>query len=541
MGPGRDPDAHRRRVDVRIRHKPEAQMKLRTWILVTLAVAVASTAMLTACSERISRPEQNSGALVKGDGTGSGEAPLGIRGAMLALGERMNGDLVERGASFQLSTIEWLAEEDGFSQGGVLYFGDVGNKRLPQHFVPNDPRRYGGGEGDEITYLFDESDFTADLPPDAVDAAMERAMNTWRNAKCPTNLVRVADPGYDVDLTDYYLGFGGYGTPAAQVVHGGWASGAFPQGLIGVTYTFYWLGPDGHATDIDNDGRLDVAFREIYYNDSYQWGIDDPARIDVETVALHEMGHGLSQDHFGKLLFTTPNEKYHSAPRALMNSAYLGILHDLTGTDEAGHCAIWGSWHGVQPPGTPPVYLSEVYASHGGVDNQEYVELCGTPGTSLDGLWVIVIEGQQSANPGRIDVAWPLSGAMPADGFYVLADDGVPNQDYSIGTANAIENGTETVLLVQDLLYWVGLDIDTNDDGIAENAPGRILDGVGLLGDTADHVYYGVNQIGPDGPFFPAGAARCPDCAAPMNTMMCFYINSCPVGNVTPGEPNDCD
>ena len=66
--------------------------------------------------------------------------------------------------------------------------------------------------------------------------------------------------------------------------------------------------------------------------------------IDVETVALHETGHGLSQAHFGQIFGTFSNQRIHFAPLAVMNAAVSVQQHTLRGTDNAGHCSIWGSW-----------------------------------------------------------------------------------------------------------------------------------------------------------------------------------------------------
>jgi hypothetical protein len=85
-----------------------------------------------------------------------------------------------------------------------------------------------------------------------------------------------------------------------------------------------------------------VAWREIYYSSYYVWNID--ANVDVETIALHEAGHGLSQGHFGTLFRTDANGMFHFAPLAVMNAGYTQVQQDLAGTDLAGHCSIWGDW-----------------------------------------------------------------------------------------------------------------------------------------------------------------------------------------------------
>ena len=89
--------------------------------------------------------------------------------------------------------------------------------------------------------------------------------------------------------------------------------------------------------------RFDVAFREIYYNDNFSWAANGTNHIDVETVALHEAGHGLSQGHFGSA-FRSANGKLHFSPSAVMNAAYSGVQLDIGKTDNAGHCSNWGSW-----------------------------------------------------------------------------------------------------------------------------------------------------------------------------------------------------
>ena len=83
-------------------------------------------------------------------------------------------------------------------------------------------------------------------------------------------------------------------------------------------------------------------FSEVLYNGRFSWNIN--GNVDVQTIALHESGHGLNQGHFGKAFLTNSNGKIHFAPRAVMNAAYSGIQQDLTGTDNGGHCGIWASW-----------------------------------------------------------------------------------------------------------------------------------------------------------------------------------------------------
>lgn len=69
-------------------------------------------------------------------------------------------------------------------------------------------------------------------------------------------------------------------------------------------------------------------------------GID----IDIETVALHESGHGLSQGHFGKGFLTPSNNVVHLTSNSVLAASYTGPKTSLRGPDIGGHCASWGSW-----------------------------------------------------------------------------------------------------------------------------------------------------------------------------------------------------
>jgi hypothetical protein len=58
--------------------------------------------------------------------------------------------------------------------------------------------------------------------------------------------------------------------------------------VLGVTFTLVRTS-GGVPTGIANNGKADIALRDIYYNDNdpdpFSWAIG--SNIDVETVALH--------------------------------------------------------------------------------------------------------------------------------------------------------------------------------------------------------------------------------------------------------------
>jgi hypothetical protein len=176
------------------------------------------------------------------------------------------------------------------------------------------------------------------------NGAIGRAMSTWDNVTCSNIPIdAIGNPGTDIGIVEFLNGLGGAPFIFADLTHAGWLpAGILAPNVIAVTFTFIWTDEAGNPTDIDSNGKADTAFAEILYNDLFTWQIN--GNTDVETVALHEAGHGLSQDHFGKAFVTSSNGKLHFAPLAVMNAGYTGIQHTINQADLAGHCSIWAQW-----------------------------------------------------------------------------------------------------------------------------------------------------------------------------------------------------
>ncbi len=271
----------------------------------------------------------------------------------------LNRRLAARGLKVRIASASYVTSAASGQAGQTIFAFDRGNKHLGTDYIPNDPRRH---PGTNITYLVDQSDGATHTAPVLTSAetegAIDRAMTTWESTtRCSKFAIdKVADPGVDPDLVDGLI----LGDPAligtpffADIVHAGWESAAFfdalapggSQFILAVTFPFIFTDAAGNPTDLDRNGEFDTAFNEIYFNDAFAWGIDvSTFPFDVETVALHESGHGLSQAHFGKIFLTNANGRVHFAPFAVMNAAISRQEHDLTGTDLAGHCSLWGSW-----------------------------------------------------------------------------------------------------------------------------------------------------------------------------------------------------
>lgn len=276
------------------------------------------------------------------------KAEAGLASAM----DNANVALAADGRGYRVAKAEYVTKPSGEDFGGTVLAKDVGNKQLDDDFVPNDVNREWsgpiGGGTDNITYAVDR---TGDAVPvfgglsaAQTDAAIVRAMATWDAVNCSDlPITRNPDFGVDIGLVAFLNGFGGSPFVFADVQHAGWRDINFAGNILGVTFTFIFIDDDGNPVDQDSDGRDDVAFREIYYDPSFSWADDGVNDIDVESVAVHEAGHGLSQAHFGKVWLKNDGS-LKASPRAVMNALYAEPFRSLAGTDNGGHCSNWAQW-----------------------------------------------------------------------------------------------------------------------------------------------------------------------------------------------------
>ena len=295
----------------------------------------------------------------------------------------LNEALLEHG--IQIEKMELYGAEGA---GNTVFFKDVGNKQIGVENVPNDPRNwfnetnaplYGNDNWTDgtIPYWTDGSEqgtssgtnldgTTYDgMTSDQTLSAIKSAMSTWGSVSCSDGLriwdVYTTTAGFDdgvstlgdAGFVQWLEGFGGFpGYAPGSILHGGNLPPAFFEaiggpgggnGILGVTFTFTW------NLDINDNGIPDVAIKEIYINDNFNWQ-DAPndelfsGEFDYETVVLHEAGHGLNQGHFGKAFRNNGNRKLKFSPQALMNAGYTVGRREINATDNAGHCSMWGDW-----------------------------------------------------------------------------------------------------------------------------------------------------------------------------------------------------
>jgi hypothetical protein len=211
--------------------------------------------------------------------------------------------------------------------------------RQPFRWVAGDVRRR--ADGNKLSYLVDTLDLgNSGLGAASAEAAIDRAMSTWSSDACLQTVAVVKRPaGEDADIFDSHYGYGGRGNyRAADIVHAGWLPAAFfeavtgpggGQTVVALSVTFIYVGQDGRPTDLDGDRHLDTAHNEIYYNEAFSWAAGG---MDVESVALHEVGHSLGIGHIGP------------PPEAVMNPIYAGLQKTLFPLDHAALCSVWSSW-----------------------------------------------------------------------------------------------------------------------------------------------------------------------------------------------------
>lgn len=257
-----------------------------------------------------------------------------------------------------LGVAEIITDPNSGEAGRTVWLRkDLGNGQLDHDFVYNDPRRaeLNGGYGG-ITFGVKTGFQSSDVNLTNQIGWMYESIYIWDRETCSNltlreNNVNDTSPGLVANF--FATGAIDVSLVEADLTQVGFlgVSAIFPPGTstLGVTYTLFWEDENGNLTDIDGNGKIDAALREIYYNDQYNWadnGVEGTIAgvryFDFPAVAIHEVGHGFSSDHFGNI--GRKNGVLVSSPRAVMNAIYGGLIRDLTGRDRGAHCSNWAQW-----------------------------------------------------------------------------------------------------------------------------------------------------------------------------------------------------
>ncbi|MBX7078349.1 MAG: hypothetical protein K1X88_04110 [Nannocystaceae bacterium] len=161
--------------------------------------------------------------------------------------------------------------------------------------------------------------------------------------------------------------------------------------------------------------------------------------------------------------------------------------------------SITGGTTAVRFAPTPAdVHINEIRVDQTGTDNDEYVEIVGTPGASLDRLaFMVVGDGTAIAGTGVIENLQFLSGRfIPANGRFVIAEPtftlGTATLTVGAGALNFENSDTVTHMVVRDFSSTFGTDLDTNNDGVFDTTPWTALeDVVALVNASSGELPYG--------------------------------------------------
>ena len=153
----------------------------------------------------------------------------------------------------------------------------------------------------------------------------------------------------------------------------------------------------------------------------------------------------------------------------------------------------------VGSPGRRTPVINEFVFDHAGTDFDAFIEVFGSSNTDYSDFWVLEIDGDL-ADAGHVDAAIQL-GTTNANGYFL--DD-----------ENA-ENGTVSLLLVQNFTGSVGDDLDTDNDGTLDSMPWTaVLDSVAVIDADNTDVTYGAVVLTPTlsgGTSTVGGASRIPN------------------------------
>ena len=137
----------------------------------------------------------------------------------------------------------------------------------------------------------------------------------------------------------------------------------------------------------------------------------------------------------------------------------------------------------AEPALALPVLSEVLYDASGSDDGWVFVELYGAPGESLDGLFLEGVNG----SGGAVTVRVALSGAIPADGVFVVAD---------------ATGGGMSFVAEADLL--AGFDFQNGPDSVVLRSDSQVLDALGYGVFGAGTVFAGEGGPAPD---VPAGSS----------------------------------
>ena len=283
----------------------------------------------------------------------------------------------------------------------------------------------------------------------------------------------VVDGAFTVGLTDAQ----GYWTT-------GFLSNVIENGTVTLLLVENFSGALGDDLDIDNDGVLDFTpWTSVV--DAIAVMNGGPTDQTYANVTLLQGFDGISATVGGASRI--PNGE---------DTDTVGdwVRNDFDGEGLPGFVGTPESNEALNTPGTEnrlattqpelPPLINEFNFNHTGIDTHEYVEIIGSPDTNYSNFTVIEIEGD-SVGAGAVDGAFTI-GLTDAQGYWTTGF-----------LSNVIENGTVTLLLVENFSGALGDDLDIDNDGVLDFTPWTsVVDAIAVLnGGPTDQTYANVTLM----------------------------------------------
>jgi hypothetical protein len=190
----------------------------------------------------------------------------------------------------------------------------------------------------------------------------------------------------------------------------------------------------------------------------------------------------------------------------------------------------------LQAGTAPALEITEIRIDElSNTDPNEYIEIKGVPGTSLNGVSLVVV-GDGADLDGNFEAVVSLNGLfIPKDGYMLIAE-----STFTLGTADAVkslnfENGdTVTYFLVFNFLQLVNTDGDAENNCTLDGTPwDTTIDSVAVLAGDG-RCAYSATTVGPDYFGLPGHVVKCEDGSWRFGRLDVAATD----GFATPGAPN---